>query len=130
MPATLLTASSFSISFTVNDLKRSRHFYTEGLGFEVEEEWKTEGEVRGIMLKAGEAQVALSQDNFAKGRNRVKGVGMRLHVETAQDLNVLARQAKDAGITLDGDPAPMPWGPLGFSVTDPDGFQLTLANPG
>jgi hypothetical protein len=113
----------------VNDLKRSRRFYTEGLGFEVEEEYEAEGEVRGVRLAAGEAKLGLSQDDFTKGRDRAKGIGMRFYLETEQDLAVLARQAKGAGIALDSDPAPLPWGPMAFLVTDPDGFKLTISNP-
>jgi catechol 2,3-dioxygenase-like lactoylglutathione lyase family enzyme len=129
MTTTALQVRTFSISLTVSDLKRSIRLYTEGLGFTVEDEYKMDGEVRGVMMAAGEARLGLSQDDFAKGRDRVKGIGSRLYFETDQDLQALARQAKSAGVTLDGDPAPMPWGPLGFSLTDPDGFKVTVMNP-
>ena len=115
-------------TLTVNDLARSVPFYT-GLGFSVSEEMKEDGELNGVMLEAGEAHLGLSQDDFAKGRNRLKGVGMRLYLETDQDVAGLARQAKAAGVTLDGEPAPLPWGPMAFTVTDPDGFKVTIANP-
>ena len=128
MTTATLQARNLTPSLTVNDFKRSLRFYTEGLGFAVEDEFESEGEVRGAMLAAGEARLGLSQDDFAKGRDRVKGVGMRLYLETDQDVNALARQAKGAGIPLDSDPAPLPWGPLGFSLTDPDGYQLTISN--
>lgn len=129
MPSTMLQVRSLAPSLTVNDLKKSIHFYTEGLGFAVDEEMKEDGEVLGVMLKAGEASLGISQDDFAKGRDRVKGIGMRLYIETDQDLDALARQAKTAGVTLDQEPGPLPWGPLGFTVTDPDGFKLTITNP-
>ncbi|HEV8357776.1 MAG TPA: VOC family protein [Gemmatimonadales bacterium] len=129
MTTATLQARSLTPTLTVNDLKRSRRFYTEGLGFEVEEEYEAEGEVRGVRLAAGEAKLGLSQDDFSKGRDRAKGIGMRFYLETEQDLAVLARQAKGAGIALDSDPAPLPWGPMAFLVTDPDGFKLTISNP-
>ena len=129
MTTATLQARSLMPTLTVNDLKRSRRFYTEGLGFEVEEEYESEGEVRGVRLAAGEAKLGLSQDDFSKGRDRAKGIGMRFYLETEQDLAVLARQAKGAGIALDSDPAPLPWGPMAFLVTDPDGFKLTISNP-
>jgi uncharacterized glyoxalase superfamily protein PhnB len=129
MTTATLQARSLTPTLTVNDLKRSRRFYTEGLGFEVEEEYESEGEVRGVRLAAGEAKLGLSQDDFSKGRDRAKGIGMRFYLETEQDLGVLARQAKGAGIALDSDPAPLPWGPMAFLVTDPDGFKLTILNP-
>ena len=117
----------FSVSLTANDLQRSLRFY-QGLGFAVEERFEQDGKLEGVMLKAGDARVGVSQDDFSKGRERVKGVGMSLYVETDQDVNAIARRAKDAGVTLDGDPAPLPWGPLGFRATDPDGFKITICN--
>jgi lactoylglutathione lyase len=129
MPSTTLQVRSLAPSLTVNDLKKSIRFYAEGLGFAIDEEMKEGGEVLGVTLKAGEASLGLSQDDFAKGRDRVKGVGMRLYIETEQDLKTLARQAKTVGVTLDQEPGPLPWGPMGFTVTDPDGFKITITNP-
>ena len=129
MATATLQARSFAPSLTVNDLERSIQFYTKALGFAVTDEMKQDGELRGVMLEAGGAHLGLSQDDFEKGRNRVKGVGMRLYLETDQDVTALARQAKAAGIALDSEPAPLPWGPMGFTVTDHDGFRLTIANP-
>jgi len=129
MPATTLRARSLTVSLTASDLEKSTRFYTEGLGFEVQEEWKDEGHLKGVMLDAGGGALGLSQDDFGKGRDRVKGTGMRLHIETDQDIEGIARRAKDAGIKLDSEPGPLPWGPIGFSVTDPDGFKLTISQP-
>lgn len=129
MATATLQARSFAPSLTVNDLKQSIQFYTKALGFKVSEEMKENGELRGVTLEAGGAHLGLSQDDFAKGRNRTKGVGMSLYLETDQDVTALARQAKAAGIRLDREPAPLPWGPMGFTVTDHDGFKLTISNP-
>jgi len=124
-----LHATRISPSFTANDLQASIRFYTEGLGFEVEERTEMEGVLRFVMLKAGEARLGVGQDDFAKGRDRVKGTGMRIWLTTSQDVTELAERARTAGITLDQEPGPLPWGPMAFSVTDPDGFKLTIANP-
>jgi uncharacterized glyoxalase superfamily protein PhnB len=130
MTATTLQARALMPALTVNDLKRSIDFYTKGLGFSITEEMKEEGELRGVMLQAGDAGLGLSQDDFGKGRDRVKGVGMRFYLETDQDIEALARQAKNAGITLENGPGPLPWGPVGFTVSDPDGFRLTITRAG
>jgi uncharacterized glyoxalase superfamily protein PhnB len=124
-----LKSTSFSIALTVDDVQRSLRFYTEGLGFAVDELYKEDNEIRGAMLQAGEAKLGISQDDFSKGRNRVKGVGMSLFVETDQDIEALARQAKGAGNKLEREAGPLPWGPMAFSVIDPDGFRITIANP-
>jgi catechol 2,3-dioxygenase-like lactoylglutathione lyase family enzyme len=117
---------ALSISITASDLAKSLHFYTEGLGFRVDERFEDNGELHGVMLSAGEARIGLSQDDFAKGRERRKGIGLSMYIETAQDLHELAKRAEAAGIALDGGVAPLPWGPLAFRVTDPDGFAITL----
>jgi uncharacterized glyoxalase superfamily protein PhnB len=129
MTTATLKAQTLAVTLTANDLERSMHFYTQGLGFTVVDREEADGKLQGVMLEAGDAKLGLSQDDFAKGRDRVKGVGMGLYIETTQDLDALARRAKDAGIRLDNELGPLPWGPLGFRVTDPDGFKLTIARP-
>lgn len=128
MTTTALQARTLVPTLTVNDIRKSIQFYT-GLGFTVSEEMKEEGEVQGVMLQAGDAVLGISQDDFAKGRDRVKGVGMRLYLETDQDIESLAGRAKESGIKLESGPGPLPWGPIGFTVSDPDGFRLTVSKP-
>jgi len=129
MATTTLQAKSLMPTLTVNDLKKSIHFYTEGLGFEISDKYEDEGVVKGVTVSAGGASLGISQDDFGKGRDRVKGVGMRLYLETDQNIETLAARAKTAGIALNDGPAPLPWGPMGFTVTDPDGFKMTILNP-
>ncbi len=125
-----LQAKGIAPGFTVNDLEKSLHFYTEGLGFEVTETQEEDGKIRFAMMKAGNAHLGIGQDDFKKGRDRVKGVGMRMWITTDQDVTALAERAKAAGLKLDSEPAALPWGPMGFALTDPDGFALTISNDG
>ncbi len=74
---TALQAKSIAPSITVDDVQKSLKFF-EGLGFGVEERWEDNGVLEGVMLRAGEARIGLSQDDWKKGRDRKKGVGMRL----------------------------------------------------
>lgn len=129
MPTTTLQAHGLVPTLTVNDIRKSLAFYRDVLGFSVTEEYTEEDELQGVMLEAGEAVLGLSQDDFTKGRDRAKGVGLRLHLETDQDIEELAEQAQEAGATLNHGPGPLPWGPFGFSVTDPDGFKITISEP-
>lgn len=122
---TALQAKGLAPGLTVNDLQQSVRFY-EGLGFGVEERWEEDGALLGVMLRAGEARIGLNQDDWKKGRDRVKGVGMRMFIRTAQDIDQLAARAKSAGISLDDEPHDTPWGSRAFGVTDPDGFKLTV----
>lgn len=126
--ATNLNAVGLSLSLTVNDLSKSLRFYTDGLGFEVHDRHESDGQLRFVQLKAGTIQIGLGQDDFAKGRDRVKGAGFRTWIVTSDDLFGLAERAKAAGITLDNEPEELPWGGMAFAVTDPDGFKLSIAS--
>jgi len=117
-----------SPSFTTNDLQRSIAFYRDVLGFVMGDEWRGEnGVLNGCEMHAGSVVFVLTQDDFAKGRDRQKGVGTRLHVSTAQDIDRLASEIKARGGTLDQEPTDMPWGERLFMITDPDGFKLSIA---
>ena len=130
MTNTGLQAESLAPNITASDLPRSIKFYTEGLGFEIVHRHEEGGVLRYVMLRGGAASIGLGMDDFAKGRDRKKGIGLRIWITTAQDISALAGRAKQAGITLDDGPAALPWGPMAFAVTDPDGFKVTISNPG
>ena len=115
-------------SLTVNDLKASEAFFT-GLGFEIEDRWEQDGKLLGLMIKAGDARLGLSQDDGKKGMDRVKGVGVRLYIEADGDINAIAAGAKAAGVTLDKEPYDTEWGTRAFEATEPSGFLLTIASP-
>jgi len=125
-PPSYLQATIMAPGITVNDLGRSIKFY-EGLGFAVGERWEDGGKLMGVMLHAGTSMYGLSQDDFAKGKDRVKGIGMRTWISTEQDVDEIAARAKAAGVPLDAEPQDYPWGGRGFAVTDPDGFKLTIS---
>ncbi len=113
-------------SLTATDLQRSIAFYRDVLGFMVGEEWREKGALAGVELKAGAVTFMLNQDDFAKGRDRPKGVGFRLWCHTAQDIDRFAAQIKERGGVLDQEPKDMPWGDRIFMISDPDGFKLSF----
>lgn len=121
---TTLQTTSIVPSLTVDDVQKSIKFY-EGLGFAVEQRWEENGVLLGVMLIAGKNRLGLSQDDWKKGRDRVKGVGMRVFIGTSQNIDELATRAKAAGVTLDRDPHDTDMG-RALQVTDPSGFQLTI----
>lgn len=112
-------------SFTATDLQRSIAFYRDVLGFVIGEEWREDGVLMGCEIHAGAATFMLGQDDFAKGRDRQKGIGTRVWCHTAQDLDRLAAEITARGGVLDQEPRDM-WGDRVFMITDPDGFKLTF----
>jgi catechol 2,3-dioxygenase-like lactoylglutathione lyase family enzyme len=123
-----LRLKSFNPSLTVDDMRKSLVFYTEVLGFFVDESW-TDGDVlRGVMLKAGACELGLTQDDWKQGRDRKKGAGFRIWCDTGQDVDALAARVKAAGFALTEEPEDHPaWGVRSFALDDPDGFHLTFA---
>ena len=131
MPTTqnkTLTGTSVTPSLTVDNLQQSVDFFG-GLGFEVEERWEENGVLLGVMLKGGNVRLGLSQDDGKKGRDRVKGVGMRLYIETTDDIDEVAARAKAAGVSLTTDAHDTDWGSRAFEVKEPSGFLLTIGSP-
>jgi uncharacterized glyoxalase superfamily protein PhnB len=114
-------------ALTVDDLQKSIAFY-ETLGFAIDDRWEEKGTLRGVMLRAGRTQIGLNQDDWKKGRDRKKGVGVSLSFSTTTPDNVdeIARRAKNAGITLKSDPHDTEWNSRAFEVSDPSGFLLTI----
>jgi uncharacterized glyoxalase superfamily protein PhnB len=55
-------------------------------------------------------------------------VGLRLYLNTSQDIDQLAARAKKAGVSLDSEPHDLDWGGRAFDVTDPSGFKLTISS--
>jgi uncharacterized glyoxalase superfamily protein PhnB len=122
-----LTATGVMPSLTVNDLQQSLQFFT-ALGFVVDDRWEQDGVLLGAMLKAGQAHIGLSQDDGKKGRDRVKGVGMRIYIEIVDDVNAVAERAKAAGVALAKEPYDTEWGTRAFEVVEPNGFAITISS--
>ncbi len=116
-----------SPSLTVNDVEKSLAWYRDVLGCVAEERWEKDGQLLGAMVLAGDVSFMLGQDDWKKGRDRKKGEGFRIYCTTAQDVDVLANGIRKRGWKLDQEPKDQPWGTRDFSLTDPDGYKLTIA---
>ena len=113
-------------TLTVNDLQKSIAFY-EALGFTIHERWEDKGTLLGVMLRAGKTEIGLNQDDWKKGRDRQKGIGVRLSIATTPgNVDELARRVRSAGITLKSEPQDTEWKSRAFEVIDPSGFLLTI----
>ena len=117
-------------TLTVDDLQKSITFY-EALGFAIEERWEDKGTLLGVMMRAGETRIGLNQDDWKRGRDRTKGIGVRLSISTTREnVDEIARRARNAGIMLTSDPHDTEWKSRAFEVSDPSGFLLTIFSEG
>jgi uncharacterized glyoxalase superfamily protein PhnB len=123
-----LLAQSLDASLTVADTRRSLAWYRDVLGFAVDREFEREGRLFAVSLRAGTIRIVLTQDDGARGLDRVKGEGFSLQITTAQDIDTLASNVKRAGAVLDSEPADA-WGVRVFRLRDPDGFRLVFSSP-
>ena len=121
-----LRLRSMSLGLTVNDVRKSLAWYRDILGFVAGEEWREDGALMGIEVRAGAVTLWLGQDDWKKGRDRVKGEGIRLYGRTAQDIDRLAALIKSRGGVLAHEPKTEPWGERDFGLVDPDGFKITI----
>jgi catechol 2,3-dioxygenase-like lactoylglutathione lyase family enzyme len=121
---------AFEPTFTVDDVARSERFYTGVLGFVVDQRWSEGGQLQGLLLKAGNSRLGLSQDDWSKGRDRKKGVGFSLWCKSPQDIDALAARIKGAGGRLSIEPNDEPGLGRSLAVDDPDGFRLRFYRRG
>ena len=83
-------------ALTVDDLQKSITFY-EALGFAIDERWEEKGTLLGVMMRTGRTQIGLNQDDWKKGRDRKKGVGVRLSISTTPgNVDEIAKRARNA----------------------------------
>jgi uncharacterized glyoxalase superfamily protein PhnB len=127
-PAQFL-AGTLAVSLTVKDLQKSLVWYRDVVGFTVDRRLEREGKLRGVSLRAGDARIAINQDDGAKGWERVKGEGFSFNITTSQSIDAIAKGIKERGGTLDTEPADMPWGVRMFRLRDPDGYKFGISSP-
>ena len=115
-------------SFTVADVEKSLSWYRDVLGFHPTDRWEQDGKLAGVEMVAGSVTFMLGQDDWKKGRDRVKGEGFRIYCATVQDVDTLGARAKSRGAKLTQEPRDQPWGMRDFSLVDPDGFNITIGS--
>jgi uncharacterized glyoxalase superfamily protein PhnB len=121
-------ARELSASLTVSDIAASLSWYQNVMGFVVDREFARDGKMMAASLKAGDIAILLTQDDGAKGTNRVKGAGFSLQFTTVQSIDELATRIKAAGGVLETEPVDTPWGARVFRLRDPDGFKFVISS--
>ena len=119
---------TLSASLTVKDLEKSLAWYRDVMGFSVDQKHEREGKLMAVSLKAGDVRILISQDNGAKGWDRIKGEGFSLQITTDQNVDALAGRIKGHGVNLETEPIDTPWGARLFRLRDPDGFKFAISS--
>jgi uncharacterized glyoxalase superfamily protein PhnB len=120
-------ANALSASLTVASLQTSLAWYRDVLGFTVSRTFERAATMFAASLRAGAVSILLTQDDGARGLDRVKGAGMSLQLTTSQNIDDLATRVRERGGTLDSEPADV-WGARVFRLRVPDGFKLVISS--
>lgn len=128
MPNEQLDGMALMASLTVSDIQKSLAWYRDVIGFTVKREFARDDRLMAVSLSAGAVAILLTQDDGAKGRDRVKGEGFSLQITTSQDIDGLAEGIKARGGTLASEPEDTRFGARVFRVQDPDGFRFAISS--
>lgn len=109
------------ISLQVRNLSASRTFYTEVLGFTVDERFDTPD---FVLFDTNSIPFGLSQASANLGETPQPMGGVTLWIDCDQ-VNTLHAKVEAAGATIIKPPFESPFG-RAFIFADPDGYQITV----
>ncbi|MGA2479198.1 MAG: VOC family protein [Spirochaetia bacterium] len=120
-----MNAHVSSILLGVRDMDRSKRFYTEGLGWKVQQDFRISvffvphgGSLVGFYGRDG---LAASVGASPEGSG-FSGLVLNYVVRTEARVNEIMAEAGKAGATILKPAAALQWGGYGGSFADPDGF--------
>ena len=116
-----------AILLGVKDMERSKRFYTDGLGWKVQNDYKISvffvphgGSLVGFYGREGLAEsVGLGSD---AGNGAFSGIVFNYVVRSESRVNEVIAEAKAAGATILKPAAREQWGGYGGAFADPDGY--------
>jgi uncharacterized protein len=118
-----------AILLGVNDMERSKRFYADGLGWEIQDDWKISvffvphgGSLVGFYGRDGLAQmVGTSSDGSG-----FPGVVFNYIVRSEARVDEVMSEAKRAGADILKPAGKLDWGGYGGTFADPDGYVWSI----
>ena len=114
-----------AILLGVRDMDRSKRFYTEGLGWKVQHDYRVSvffvqdgGSLIGFYRRDG---LATSVGTSPEGSG-FSGFVLNYVVRSETRVDEIMAEAKNAGATVLKPPGTLQWGGYGGSFADPDGY--------
>lgn len=113
----------------VNNIERSVAYYREKLGFDLRMAINgTDGAMVHAAVANGAVALMLGYKDGVPADPARSGGGAELYINT-DGVDALYRHVRHAGTPLTNEIADQYWGDRTFTVTDPDGYVLTFAQP-
>jgi hypothetical protein len=124
-----MKANVSSILLGVEDMARSKRFYTEGLGWKVKDDYGVSvffesdtGSIVGFYGREGLADLVGTSpegDGFS-------GLVLTYVVRSEARVDAIIAEAEKAGATILKPAGSLPWGGYGGAFADPDGYVWSL----
>jgi catechol 2,3-dioxygenase-like lactoylglutathione lyase family enzyme len=118
-----------AILLGVKDMERSKRFYTEGLGWKVQNDWKISvffvphgGSLVGFYGREGLAEMVGAKPDGGG----FSGVVFNYIVRSEGRVNEVMEEARKAGANILKPAAKLPWGGYGGTFADPDGYVWNI----
>jgi catechol 2,3-dioxygenase-like lactoylglutathione lyase family enzyme len=104
----------------IADYERSRRFYVDGMGFQIDWEWRDDpGRPRILQISRAGMRLYLSE----RAGDCPPGAQVHLYVT---DVDAWQAELLTRGILAEHAPADRPWGNREMLVRDPDGNKLCI----
>ncbi|MGW6060380.1 VOC family protein [Streptomyces sp. NPDC055189] len=111
------------VSLQVSDMDKSRSFYCDTLGLPA----APTSPPGAQLIATRPVFMALRTDNTPQPGTAGHGVTLWIAVDDVDTLHRAVTAATASGAQAEGEPVDGPFGRM-FTVTDPDGYRLTLHN--
>jgi uncharacterized protein len=118
-----------SILLGVDDMERSKRFYTDGLGWKVRNDYKISvffvphgGSMVGFYGRDGLADMV----GASPGGSGFSGVVFNYVVRSEDRVDEILDEARKAGATILNPAAKLKWGGYGGTFADPDGYVWSI----
>ena len=118
-----------AILLGVNDMERSKRFYVDGLGWEVQDDWKISvffvphgGSLVGFYGREGLADMV----GASREGSGFSGVVFNYVVRSEARVDAVMQEAEKAGATILKPAAALQWGGYGGTFADPDGYVWSI----
>jgi PhnB protein len=122
---------SISPSLAVADIARSVRFYADVLGFESPYTMQgPDGEVMHGSVNIGDDMIMFGKIDPQDPHNRGPlghGIALYTTVDETKDIDALFAHAKSAGASVIQEPTDQFWGHRDWSVSDPDGYIVSVS---
>jgi predicted enzyme related to lactoylglutathione lyase len=122
-----LRARALSATLQARDLEKTVLWYSDVLRVTVQRRYERSGVLIAATMVAGSVRIVLEQAPAAIADGRSVAGQVHLWLTTTQDLDALAKGIEERGGMLETEPADFSPGKRAFSILDPDGVRLTLA---